>query len=108
MTGLSTLLFTLAIILVMALVYGTGMTGWIAGCFLLLGGWTAILIMKAADPGTLIVQGLNACVMLGLSLRWIFIHSHWTKRITKDRRETDEKQQQVRGVVDDLKARIAI
>ncbi len=106
--GLSTLLFTLGIVLVMVLVYAAGMTGWIFGAFLLLGGWTAILLMKAADAGTLAVQALAAGVILGITLRWIFAHSQWKNRIGKDRRETDDKHQQVRGVVDDLKARIAV
>jgi diguanylate cyclase (GGDEF)-like protein len=64
--------------------------------------------MKAADPGTLAVQALAALVTLGITLRWIFSHSQWKKRIGTDRRETDEKHQQIRGVVDDLKARIAV
>jgi diguanylate cyclase (GGDEF)-like protein len=108
MTGLATLLFTLGIVLVMGLVYVAGMTGWILGSFLLLGGWIAILLMNAADPGTLAIQALAAGVVMGITLRWIFAHSQWTQRIGKDRRETDEKHQQIRGVVDDLKARIAV
>jgi len=38
MSGLSTLLFTLGLVLVMGLVSATGMTGWILGSFLLHGG----------------------------------------------------------------------
>ena len=45
---------------------------------------------------------------MGLALRWVFRHTQWQKQTAKDRRETDEKQQPVRGVVDDLKARIAV
>jgi diguanylate cyclase (GGDEF)-like protein len=108
MTGLSTLFFTLGLVLVMGLVYATGMTGWILGSFLLLGGWVAILIMKTANPGALAVQALTAVVTMGLALRWVFRHSQWQKRIAKDRRDAEEKQQQIRGVVDDLRARIAV
>ncbi len=108
MTGISTLLFTLEIVFSMGLVYAAGMTGWIIGSFLLLGGWTAILIMKAADPGTLAVQALAGSVTMGTCVRWIFARGQWQKRMSKDRRETDEKQQQIRGVVDDLRARIAV
>src|SRR5258706_10997970 len=108
MSGLSTLLFTLGLVIVMGLVYASGMTGWMIGSVLLLGGWVAILVMKAADPGALAVQALTAAVTMGLALRWIFRHTHWQKRIGKDRRETEEKQQQIRGVVDDLKSRIAV
>ncbi len=108
MTGLATLLFTTGIVLVLGLVYAAGMTGWIIGCFLLLGGWTAILVLKAADPGTLAVQALAGSVIMGTCVRWIFAHGQWQQRIAKDRRETEEKQQQIRGVVDDLKARITV
>src|SRR5436309_1136254 len=108
MTGLSTLLFTLGLVLVMGLIYGTGMTGWFIGSVFLLGGWVAILVMKAADPGALAVQALTASVTMGLALRWIFRHNQWQQRMAKDRRDTEEKQQQIRGVVDDLKARIAV
>ena len=108
MTGLSTLLFTL----------GFGLGGGSCLCHghgrldrravLLWRGWIAILVMKAADPGALAVQALTACVTMGLALRWMFRHAHWKKRITKDRREAEEKQQQVRGVVDDMKGRMAV
>jgi len=108
MSGLSTLLFTLGLVLVMALVYATGMAGWIVGCFLLLGGWVAILVMKAADPGAIAVQALTAAVTMGLALRWIFRHTYWHKRTVKDRRAAEEKQYETRGVVDDLRARIAV
>src|SRR6266705_1155184 len=108
MTGLSTLLFTLGLVLVMGLVYAAGMTGWVVGSFLLLGGWAAILVMKAADPGALAVQVLGGGVTMGLALRLIFRHNRWQKRMAEDRQETQEKQQQIRGVVDDLKARIAV
>jgi len=108
MTGLSTLLFTLGLVVVMGLVYATGMAGWIIGSFLLLGGWVMILITRAAGPGALAVQALTAVVTMGLSLRWIFRHTHWQKRISKDRREAEEKQHEIHGVVDDLKARIAV
>ncbi len=108
MTGLSTLLFTLGLVLVMGLVYATGMAGWIFGSFLLLSGWVAILIMKTAEPGALAVQALTAALTMGLALRWVFRHSQWQKRMTKDWKDAEEKQQQTRGVVDDLKARIAV
>ena len=108
MSGLSTLLFTLGLVLALALVYGAGMTGWIVGSLALLGGWVAILILKAADPGAAAVQVLAGVVTMSLALRWVFRHQSWNKRMMQDRQESDEKQQQIRGVVDDLKARIAI
>jgi len=108
MSGLCTLLFTLALVVSLALVYGAGMTGWIFGCFALLSGWVAILILKAADPGVAAVQVLSGTVTMALALRWVFHHQRWGKRIAQDRQEAEEKQQQVRGVVDDLKARIAV
>ena len=108
MTGLSTLLFTFGIVLAMVLVYAMGMAGWITGSLLLVGGWTAILVLKASGPAALAVQALAACVTMGTTLRWIFAHTHWQKRIGKDRREADENQQQIRGVVNDLKSRIAV
>jgi diguanylate cyclase (GGDEF)-like protein len=108
MSGLSTLLFTFVLVVALALVYGAGMTGWILGSFMLLGGWVAVLVLKAADPGAAAVQALSAVVTMGLALRWVFRQTQWQKRIARDRRETEEKQQVVRGVVDDLKARIAV
>jgi diguanylate cyclase (GGDEF)-like protein len=108
MSGLSTLLFTLALVVALALVYGVGMAGWILGSIMLLGGWVAILVLKAADPGAAAVQALAAVVTMGLSLRWVFRHTQWQKQAAKDRRETEDKQQAVRAVVDDLKARIAV
>jgi diguanylate cyclase (GGDEF)-like protein len=108
MSGLSTFLFTLALVLVMALVYGTGMAGWIVGSFILIGGWVGVLVFRAADPVTMAVQALVMAVTMGLALRWIFRHSHWRKRIAKDRKETDDKQQQIRGEIDELKSRIAV
>jgi len=106
MNGLSTLLFTLGLVLVLGLVYAAGMGGWIIGCFLVLGGWVAILILKASDAGALAVQALSAIVMMGLALRWVFRHQEWQKGLVKDGQETEEKHQQLRGVVDDLKDRI--
>ena len=108
MTGLATLLFTMGIVLAMGFVYVAGMMGWILSAFLLIGGWTAILLLKAADAGTLAVQALAAAVVMAVSLRWVFAHGQWKTRIEKDRRQTDDKHQQVRGVVDDLRARIAV
>jgi diguanylate cyclase (GGDEF)-like protein len=108
MSGLSTLLFTLGLVVALTLVYGAGMTGWIIGCLGLLGGWVAIMILKTADPGAAAVQALAGAVTMALALRWVFRHQRWSKRMTKDRQEADEKQNQVRGVVDDLKARIAV
>ena len=108
MSGLSTLLFTLGLVVALALVYGAGMTGWIIGSLALLGGWVAILVLKAVDPGAAAVQVMAGIVTMSLALRWVFRHQRWSKRMTKDRQEADEKQQQVRGVVDDLKARIAV
>ena len=57
------------------LVYGAGMAGWILGSFMLLGGWVAILVLKAADPGAAAVQALSAVVTMGLALRWVFRHT---------------------------------
>jgi diguanylate cyclase (GGDEF)-like protein len=108
MSGLSTLLFTFVLVVVLALVYGAGMTGWILGSFMLLGGWVAVLVLKAADPGAAAVQALSAVVTMALALRWVFRQTEWQKRMARDRRQTEEKQQAVRGVVDDLKARIAV
>jgi diguanylate cyclase (GGDEF)-like protein len=108
MSGLSTLLFTLALVVALGLVYGAGMTGWILSNFMLLGGWVAVLILKAADPGAVAVQALAAAVTMGLSLRWVFRHTRWQKQTAKDRRETEVKQQAVHAVIDDLKARIAV
>ncbi len=108
MTGLATLLFTFGLVVVLGLVYATGLTGWIIGSFLLLAGWVAVLILKASDVGALAVQALTATVSMGLALRWIFKHRYWQRRMAKDRRDTEEKQQQTRGVVDDLRSRIAI
>jgi diguanylate cyclase (GGDEF)-like protein len=108
MSGLSTLLFTFGLVMALALVYAAGMTGWILAGLMLLGGWVAILVLKAADPGAAAVQVLAATVTMSLALRWVFRHQGWTKRMVQDRRETEDKQQQTRGVVDDLKARIAV
>jgi diguanylate cyclase (GGDEF)-like protein len=108
MSGLSTLLFGWGLVLAMALVYAAGMTGWIMGSLLLAAAWVTILLLPAADPGTLAVQGLAAVVTLGLGFRWVVRHQGWQMRIQKDRQESDEKQHQIRGVVDDLKARVAV
>src|SRR5262249_43490227 len=79
MSGLATLLFTLGLILIMGLVYASGMAGWIIGSFLMIGGWVAILVLKAADPGTIAVQVLTGVMTMALSLRWIFRHIYWQK-----------------------------
>jgi diguanylate cyclase (GGDEF)-like protein len=68
----------------------------------------AILIFKAADPAVLAVQALAGMMTLGLSLRWIFQHRAWKSRLTREQREAEEGQQQIRGVVEDLKSRIAV
>lgn len=108
MTGLSTFLFTLGVVLSLLLVYAAGMAGWVIGAFALLAGWMAILIMQMAEPGALAVQALVAGVLMAVALRWVFAHRHWQDRIAKDRKDADEKHQQIQGVVDDLKNRIAI
>jgi diguanylate cyclase (GGDEF)-like protein len=107
-TGMVTLLFTLGIVLSMALVYVAGMIGWTVSAVCLLAGWMTILILQAAEPGAIAVQALVGAVMLVMSLRWVFAHKKWQERIATDRREADEKHQQIQGVVDDLKARIAV
>ena len=61
----------------------------------------------AQQPPLLIKNGA-AAVTMALALRWVFRHTRWQKQDAKDRRETEEKQQAVRAVVDDLKARIAV
>src|SRR5471032_2876180 len=99
MTGLSTLLFTLGLVLVMALVYMTGMVGWMIGSCLLIGGWVAIVVLKAADPGVIAVQALVSAVTMGLALRWVFRNTHWRQRVSKEKQETEEKQRQIRSEV---------
>lgn len=108
MGGMATFLFTLGVVLAMGVVYSGGMAGWITAAFMLLAGWMAMLILQWADAGALAVQALLALVTMGMALRWVFAHQHWMERIAKDRREADEKHQQIQGVVADLKSRIAI
>ncbi len=106
--GLSTFLFTSGVVLSMAIVYYGGMMGWVISGLLLLGAWMSILILQLANGGVLALEALLACVSLGISLRWVFAHRTWQERIAKDQTEAEEKHQQIKGVVDDLKSRIAI
>jgi diguanylate cyclase (GGDEF)-like protein len=108
MTGLSTFIFATGMVLVLVLAYAGGVPGWVAGAALLFGGWIAIAFMHAADPAVLAVQALAGLLTLVLSLRWVLHHRAWKSRLAKDRREADGGQQQVRGVVEDLKSRIAV
>ena len=73
---------------------------WIVGSLALGLGWVAILVLKAADPGAAAVQALVAVAILGLALRWVFRHTKWEKLTASHRRETEEKQQQLREIVD--------
>jgi len=105
-TGLATLLFTLALLLVMGLVYAAGMGGWMAGSVLICVGWGVTAFFKWGDFAVLTVQALAGVLTLWLSMRWTLRHRAWERRTEKDRGEGVESQLQVQGAVQLLKDKI--
>lgn len=108
MVGLGALLFLVSEILDLVLVYTLGMGGWIAGSILVVGCWTALAFLGWGDPADLALEALCSVLGVWMTLRWTMRHQDWQKRITKDRREGEEKKQQVLAVVQDLREKITL
>lgn len=100
--------FTAGLTLALGLAYGVGFVGLATAAILVCAGWAAIIVFHLGDVSVYLVQLSAAGLTFGVSFRWILRHQSWRKKIGRDIKEAEDRQQQIRGVVDDLKNRISI
>lgn len=107
MAGLAVLLFVSGLLLSLVGVYFVGFWGWGTSALFLSMGWAATAIFQWTNPAVLVVEILAGGLTLWLELRWTLRHQAWQARITHDKAEAVEKQQQIANVVQTLKDKIS-
>lgn len=106
MTGLGSLLSSVALILSLGLTYAFGMTGWSIGTGLMIVTLLVSGFLGLSELATLAVHALAGGTAAIIALRWSLRHTAWQTRILKDRSETEQRQQQMTGAVSLLREKI--
>jgi diguanylate cyclase (GGDEF)-like protein len=103
MNGLSSLIFAVGTVLLLAGAYLGGVTGGLVTGTILAVGWLVMAFYSWSDFAAFAIQGLTGGLGFWIAMRWALRHRAWDQRCEKDAEQSKDRLLQMEGSVQQLR-----